>query len=146
MRRRWIFKGAGFVVLAVAVLAALSFVVMTLWNALVPALFAGPAVSFWQAAGLLVLSRLLFGGLRGRGGHGWRHRGWHRHWEKMTPEERERVREGFKRWHEMSPQERSEFRGRFRMCGRMASANASAPAPPPAVPPTSVSESSGGVR
>src|SRR4029077_9469013 len=86
---------------------------MTLWNALVPNLFAGPAIQFWQAVGLLVLSRILFGGFRGRGGHGWRHRGWRGQWGRMSPEERERVREGLARWKDMTPEERAEFRKGF---------------------------------
>jgi len=46
--------------------------VMTLWNAVLPAVAAFARLTFFQAVGLLVLSRILFGGLRGR-----RHRGWH---------------------------------------------------------------------
>ncbi len=110
MRRWWLLRGLGFLVAAVAFVAALSFVVMMLWNALVPSLFAGPAIQFWQAAGLLVLSRILFGGFRGRGGHGWRHRGWHGRWGRMSPQERERVREGLARWKDMTSEERAEFR------------------------------------
>jgi hypothetical protein len=121
VRRHFLVKGLAFLVLASAVLAALAFIVMSLWNALVPSLFAGPVVSFWQAAGLLVLSRILFGGFRGRGGRGWRHRGWHGRWGRMSPEERSRVREGFLRWKDMSREERREFRGtlhgRFHGCG-----------------------------
>jgi hypothetical protein len=68
--------------------------VMLLWDALVPPLFHGPTLGYWQAVGLLLLSRLLFGGLRGRGGwrgH-WRQR-WRERWEQMSPEERARLRE-----------------------------------------------------
>jgi hypothetical protein len=121
VRRHWILKGAAILVLGTAFVAALTFVVMSLWNALVPSLFAGPVIGFWQAAGILVLSRILFGGFRGRGGHGWRHRGWHGRWGRMTPEERSRVRDGFARWKDMSREERREFRGklhgRFHGCG-----------------------------
>ena len=100
-RGRWGAKGAAFLVLVLAVITALSFVVMSLWNALIPALFHGPIVTFWQAVGLLVLSKILFGGFRGRGGHGWhgrRWRGemWRQKWESMTPEERDRLRARFK--------------------------------------------------
>jgi len=97
-RGRWVGKGAAFLVVMLAVLALLSFVVMGLWNALIPELFHGPTVQFWQAAGLLVLCRILFGGFR-RHGHGWhhhRHGRWREylreHWGSLTPEERERLR------------------------------------------------------
>jgi hypothetical protein len=95
-------KGAAFIVLVLGLIALLSYVVMSLWNALIPSLFHGPFLTFWQAAGLLVLSKILFGGFRGRGGHGWRGHGpwrqkmWRRHWDSMTPEERERIRAKFK--------------------------------------------------
>jgi hypothetical protein len=69
-------------------------IVMHLWNWLLPGLFGWRPISFWQALGLLILSRILFGGF---GGHG-RDRGrsrWGRgeRWERMTPEEREKFRE-----------------------------------------------------
>jgi hypothetical protein len=93
--------------LVVLVLAALvSFVVMSLWNALMPELFNGPRIGFWQAAGLLVLSRILVGSWRGGPGH-WRQR----HWERMTPEERARVRArmcGSRAAPEATPAEKSE--------------------------------------
>jgi hypothetical protein len=101
---------------AALVVAGLGFVVMSLWNGLIPSLFGGPTLRFWQAVGLLLLSRILVGGFRGRGGHGhWRHRMWARRWEEhMTPEERARFRDGFKRWEYMTPEERASFRSGFR--------------------------------
>jgi len=60
----------------------MSFVVMALWNWLMPALFGLKTIRFLQALGLLVFSRILFGGFRGgigfRGGRGFR-RGSGRH-------------------------------------------------------------------
>ena len=121
MRRRWWLKGLAFLVFAPAVLALVSVIVMLLWNALVPSLFSGPVLGFWQAVGLLVLCRILFGGFRGRGGHGWRHHyAWRERWHRMTPEERERFREGFTRWRQMSHEERRQFRRGFGFCGVMA--------------------------
>ena len=117
VRRHFWVKGLAFLILAPAFVAAVSFVVMLLWNALIPSLFAGPVLTFWKAAGLLVLCRILFGGLRGHGGHGWRHRAWHRRWQRMSPEERERFRDGYQRWKDMTPEERREFRSRFRGFG-----------------------------
>jgi hypothetical protein len=59
--------------------------VRLLWNWLLPPLFGWPAITFWQALGLLALCRILFGG---RGGHGWGRRT-----ARMTPEEREHFRQ-----------------------------------------------------
>jgi Ca2+/H+ antiporter, TMEM165/GDT1 family len=83
-------------VLLIAVVAATvaGFVVMGLWNALIPPIFGLRAIGFWQALGLLVLAKLLFGGFHRHspdgGGH-WR-RAMRERWEQMTPEERERFR------------------------------------------------------
>lgn len=88
-------RAVGLAVLVLAVAAVAGAAVMLLWNGLMPRIFGLPKVGFWQAAGLLVLARLLFGGghpHRGRG-CGWRRR-MIRRWEAMTPEERERFRRG----------------------------------------------------
>lgn len=73
--------------------------VMQLWNWLLPALFGWPQVTFWQALGLLALCRILFGGWgRGSGSSRFR-RGRAERWERMTPEERERFKQGLRgRW------------------------------------------------
>jgi hypothetical protein len=69
-------------------------VVRLLWNWLLPPILGLPAISFWQALGLLALSRILFGGFGMRGcGPRSRLRG---RWEHMTPEERERFRDGLR--------------------------------------------------
>jgi hypothetical protein len=53
-------------------------------------------LTFEQALGLLALSWILFGGFRGRAAvHHWRGRIMDR-WEKMAPEEREKVRAGLR--------------------------------------------------
>lgn len=49
------------VILIVAVIALLlAFPVMLLWNWLMPVIFGLPAISFWQALGLNLLSGFLF--------------------------------------------------------------------------------------
>lgn len=89
--------------LIAAVLAAVGFVVMSLWNWLIPSLFGGPALHFWQAVGLLMLTRILVGRIgrghgSGRGPGHWVWRGGMRHdWQRMTAEEREKLRESIKR-------------------------------------------------
>ena len=97
MRRRWIGRVVGFAAIAFVAIPVLSFVVMNLWNWLVPPIFGWHSINFWQALGLLVLSKILFGGFRGgpwRGMH-WRHRMMER-WQQMTPEEREKFRDGMR--------------------------------------------------
>ena len=51
--------------LGVAAVFGFTYVVMLLWNALVPELFNGPVVTYWQTMGLLVLSKILFSGIGG---------------------------------------------------------------------------------
>jgi hypothetical protein len=93
MRRHWMAHGLRFVLFVAVIVAVLSFVVMSLWNWLMPALFNGHAIGYWEAMGLLVLSKILFGGFRGRPGGHWRRHMMER-WAQLTPEEREKFREG----------------------------------------------------
>jgi hypothetical protein len=77
-------------------------VVLHLWNWLLPSLFGWKQVTFWQALGLLLLCRILFGGFGMRGGGGMQSRMRRRmaeRWDRMTPEEREKYCQGFRgRW------------------------------------------------
>jgi hypothetical protein len=59
------FKYAGFGVMGIAGMILFTFVVMWLWNWLVPELFNGPVLGYWQTLGLLVLSKILFSGIGG---------------------------------------------------------------------------------
>jgi hypothetical protein len=100
MRGKWILRAGAIALLVVVGIAVFSFIVMSLWNWLVPAVIGWKAIDFWQALGLLVLTRLLFG-FRGFGG--WHHRGHGRwkqrmqqRWMAMTPEEREKFRDGMR--------------------------------------------------
>src|SRR3954449_6273056 len=90
MRRRP-FRVAIMIVVAVGIFIGFCFAVRSLWNWLMPGIFGLPHIGFWQALGLLVLSRILFGGFRGWPGHQapWASRMRNR-WEGMSPEERER--------------------------------------------------------
>jgi hypothetical protein len=98
-RNKWIFVAGP---LAFAALVAIGVeVVMHLWNWLLPALFGWHTITFWQALGLLVLSRILFGNLGGGGGsnHSKSDRCKNARWERMTPEEREKFRQDMRaRW------------------------------------------------
>ncbi len=85
------------IALKVIVIAALAtLVVMLLWNWLVPVLFTGPHITYFEALGLLILSKILLGSHGG--GYAGFQRARNRHFwnkfkekmEKMTPEEREK--------------------------------------------------------
>jgi len=96
MRRKWVFIVPAAILGMILFITLGGFIVRELWNWLLPALFAFPRVTFWQALGILALGRILFGGFGFGGGH----RGRHRRrcgdrWEHLTPEERERFRAAF---------------------------------------------------
>ena len=69
MRKKWIFLAPVMIAIFVAIGGQ---VVQHLWNWLLPELFGWRQITFWQAVGLLALSRILFGGggFGGRGMHG----------------------------------------------------------------------------
>jgi hypothetical protein len=94
---RGVAKGVAIAAAVVVFITVFSWAVMLLWNYVVPSVFHGPAIGYGQAFALLVLCRILFGGLRGwRGSHGhWRRHMWRERWESLTPEERARLRERF---------------------------------------------------
>src|ERR1700682_2004379 len=83
-------------------------IVMLLWNWMLPPLSGWRELTFWQAIGLLALCRILFGGF-GLGGGG--HRNSRR---RMEGRIRERVRERMdERGEQMTPEERERFRQGF---------------------------------
>ena len=59
-----ILLGIGFGAAGAALLALCGWVVMLLWNWLMPEIFGLKTLSYWQAWGLLILSSLLFKGMR----------------------------------------------------------------------------------
>lgn len=105
----------------IGVFAAGIAVVMLLWNAIIPSVIGWSAISYWQAAGLMILTRLLFGGL---GSHwGWgkfagqdkRHKALHEKLRNMSRDEkREFIRSrmrgdgGFDGWDEPSDSEENK--------------------------------------
>jgi hypothetical protein len=95
MRRKWIFLAPLAILAMVLFIAIGGEVVMLLWNWLLPQLFGWPEVTFWQALGILLLCRILFGGFGRRGFYRSRfRRRMAESWDAMTPEERERLRQG----------------------------------------------------
>jgi hypothetical protein len=90
-------KGIKILLFALVAATAFGFIVMELWNALMPELFGWHKLTFWQALGLLVLAKILFGGFhRHSGGHSRWRKDMRDRFEQMSPEERERFREGMR--------------------------------------------------
>lgn len=77
-------------VIAIAASTVVGFVLMFLWNTIIPEVLGFKTITFWQALGLFILTRLLFGGHFGafRRRHDLRHE-LHNRWMKMSPEERQ---------------------------------------------------------
>ena len=76
MKTLRILKYAGFAILGLGFIALAVFLTMSLWNALIPLLFHGPVLTFWQTAGLFLLSKILLTGVapgsHDRNRHDWR--------------------------------------------------------------------------
>src|SRR5947209_20007561 len=105
MKRNRLYRIMMFLPLGILFIALFGFAVMSLWNWLMPELFGLKAIGYWQAMGLMVLSRIFFGGFGRGGSHGghWRHRMMER-WEKMRPEGRDRFRQSLRgRWGGWAP-------------------------------------------
>jgi hypothetical protein len=98
MRHNPVLKGIKIMLIAVVASVVLGLLVKSLWNFLMPPIFGWHMITFWQGLGLLVLSKILFGGFYRHGGGGrnhWKQRMKDR-WEHMTPEEREKFRNGMR--------------------------------------------------
>ncbi len=98
MKQYRLWKALKIAVIAALAITVFGFVTMYLWNWLLPTILGVKPISFVQALGLFLLSKILFGGFhRHAGGR----RGWGRRMEerfaRMTPEEREKFRAGM-RW------------------------------------------------
>jgi hypothetical protein len=106
---KWIFL-APLAILALALFIALGGeIVLQLWNWLLPSLFGWRQITFWQALGILVLCRILFGGF---GGHGSNRSNFRR---RMSDRMADRMADRFEH---MTPEERERFRQRVReRCG-----------------------------
>jgi Ca2+/H+ antiporter, TMEM165/GDT1 family len=95
-------KGVLFVPIFIGGLFLFTWIIMLLWNGILPGVITGvKVISYFQAMGILVLSKILFGGSgRGHGGGGWRNKEkWMDMKEKfsgMTPEEREKFKAEWK--------------------------------------------------
>ena len=96
MKRKFVFA-IPFLIIAFVFLGGLA--VMLLWNAILPAVLGVSVITFWQALGILALSKILFGGFRGGWG-GRRRQHWKQHmenkWSSMSPEEKEKFQQSWR--------------------------------------------------
>ena len=88
-------------VFVIAAILLFSAVVMGLWNAILPQVLGVHPISYIQALGILLLSKILFGGFHGKRFRGGDHDGpWkqkmNEKWNTMSPEEREKFKSEWK--------------------------------------------------
>ncbi|MEP6713281.1 MAG: hypothetical protein ABJA37_12725 [Ferruginibacter sp.] len=99
MKKFWFKKVIMFGLLFIGAIFIFSALVMGLWNAILPAVLGIKAITYMQAMGILILSKILFGGFGGR--RGGRGRQWKNNIEEkmrnMTPEEKEKFTAEWKR-------------------------------------------------
>jgi hypothetical protein len=70
MKALRVLKYVGFGILGLGFLIGVIFGVQALWNWLIPELFHGPVLTWWQTAGLFLLSKILLTGIApGRPNH-----------------------------------------------------------------------------
>ena len=95
MKKLWIKKGLMILLFGSIAILVFGLVVMSLWNNILTVVTGVKAITFLQALGILVLSKILFGGFAGggrwRGSPAWKEKMKQR-WDKMTPEEREKFK------------------------------------------------------
>lgn len=98
MKKFWIKKGLMILIFGAAAILLFGWITMGLWNAILPAVLGVKAISFLQALGILLLSKILFGGFGGRGWRGspaWKQK-MKKRFDNMTPEEREKFKAEWK--------------------------------------------------
>lgn len=78
----------------VAFIGLFTYAVYALWNGVLIDVIGVKTITYWQALGILVLSKILFGGFPSGGRKfGRREQMMVKHWESMEPEQRQRMRE-----------------------------------------------------
>lgn len=91
MKALKILKYVGFGILGIGFVFLCIWLVMALWNWLIPGLFHGPVLTYWQTAGLFLLSKILFTGMAMGGHNGKSRKKWkekyHGKYESCCPEE-----------------------------------------------------------
>jgi hypothetical protein len=97
-KKFWLKRIIFFPVLIVILVFAISNITMYLWNSILPGVTGVHTITFWQALGIIVLSKILFSGFHGRPNH----RGFYDRkkeigemWNQLTPEQKEKIRKNW---------------------------------------------------
>jgi len=116
MRKHRGFRIVFMIFIGLSIAALLALAVMLLWNWLIPTIFAGgPVITYWQALGLMVLAKILFGGFKPHPPpicgtdkqNTWKEK-LRKKWDNMDPEKREKIRNNmFSRFHGFDKEEPS---------------------------------------
>ena len=78
MKALTVLKYVGFGILGVGFIIGVIFGVQALWNWLIPELFHGPVLTYWQTAGLFLLSKILLTGIAPGGSNSHGRKDWRR--------------------------------------------------------------------
>jgi hypothetical protein len=71
-----------------------TWIVMALWNHLLPEILGVKSITYWQAMGILILCKILFGGFHfGKGMRDFKERKMREKMMHLSPEEREKFKE-----------------------------------------------------
>ena len=98
LRKRWYFL---FLLVPIIILGIVA-VVMLLWNALLPDILNVSTITYWQAFGILILARILFGGFR--------------HSPSSRYSKYSHMSHLRKKWLNMSDEERKKYREEWKKC------------------------------
>lgn len=106
MKKFWFKRGIMFFLFFVVAVVLFGAIVMGLWNAILPDVIGVKTITFLQALGILLLSKILFSSVGRRGQ--W-HGGRREQWKKRMQE----------KLATMSPEDKEKFKQELRMrCGR----------------------------
>lgn len=109
----WFVKVFTIPITIAVILFVSSAAVMFLWNALLPEILGISTITYWQAMGIMVLCKILFGSFHNRFSHSNYNRQYNRRkelaeiWTRMTPDQKQRMKQELnKEWKNLTPEQR----------------------------------------
>ncbi len=92
-------KVLSFVLIFAVIFTLVTFLVMFLWNSILTDVAGFKRLNFWKAGGILILSKILFGGLKGHRSHATRKKNhWKNKWMEMDPEKRKEAKMRYRQY------------------------------------------------